>query len=132
MKIWISGVNGFLGGFLAEELLKQGHDVHGLITRDEQNAKIKGVIPHKGDLMNFKLIGNILKKVNPDIIWHLAARTEGEKSFYDPIDFSSINYVGTVNLIEKAKDLPNLKLFFVVPKYHRRRNFGGNLGRPSL
>jgi nucleoside-diphosphate-sugar epimerase len=41
----------------------------------------------------------------------LAARTEVEQSFYEQIAFSDINYTGTVNLIEVAKELPNLKNF---------------------
>ena len=109
MKIFITGVNGFLGQALAERLLNNQHEIHGLIM--EKECKVPQVIPHRCDLMNLRKIGKILKEVNPDLIIHLAARTEVEKSFYDPIDFSLINYGGTVNLIEKAKDLPNLKLF---------------------
>jgi UDP-glucose 4-epimerase len=42
---------------------------------------------------------------------HLAARTEVEQSFYEQVAFSDINYTGTVNLIEAARHLPNLKNF---------------------
>ena len=42
---------------------------------------------------------------------HLAARTEVEQSFYEQITFSEVNYVGTVNLIEGARRLKNLKNF---------------------
>ena len=41
----------------------------------------------------------------------MAARTEVEQSFYEQITFSQINYVGTVNLIESAVKLKNLKNF---------------------
>ena len=47
---------------------------------------------------------------DPEIIVHLAARTEVEQSFYEQITFSDINYTGTVNLIEGFK-LLNLKNF---------------------
>ncbi len=39
---------------------------------------------------------------------HLAARTEVETSFYDQLDFTTVNYLGTQNLIETAKELKNL------------------------
>ena len=47
----------------------------------------------------------------PNVVVHLAARTEVEASFYEQITFSEINYVGSVNLIEACKDLPDFKLF---------------------
>jgi len=94
MKILITGQSGFIGGYLTKRLEKK-HQVVGLMS----------------DLRDFQDIEKELKEVNPDIIIHLAARTEVEKSFYDPLSFSHINYCGTINLIEKAKDLKNLKLF---------------------
>jgi nucleoside-diphosphate-sugar epimerase len=42
---------------------------------------------------------------------HLAARTEVEKSFYEQITFSEVNYVGTVNLIESASKLDKQPVF---------------------
>ena len=107
-KIFVSGVGGFIGQALTKELLKKNYQLYGLV---QKKKKIKGVQTYQGDLMDFKRIGQILKKVNPHFIIHLAARTEVEKSFYEPVDFSLINYGGTVNLIEKARELKNLKLF---------------------
>ena len=52
-----------------------------------------------------------VQQVNPDVIVHLAARTKVEKSFYEQISFSQVNYIGSVNLIEAAKDCDNLKNF---------------------
>lgn len=94
VKILLTGGTGFIGGYLKDRL------------KDDFE-----IVDLKNDLKNYEQIGKELITVNPDIIIHLAARTEVEKSFYDPIDFSVINYCGTVNLIEKAKDLSNLKLF---------------------
>jgi len=110
MKVLITGVNGFLGGYLASRLIKRGIEVHGLYLGDEKQ-KDDRIICHRGDLLDYEAMGEILKGINPDFIYHLAAKTEVEKSFYDPIQFSEVNYCGTVNLIEKAKDLTNLKLF---------------------
>jgi UDP-glucose 4-epimerase len=45
------------------------------------------------------------------MIVHLAARTEVERSFHEPIGFSSVNYVGTINVVEKARLLDRLRLF---------------------
>lgn len=61
--------------------------------------------------MEFDAVRNRVDTVKPDFIIHLAARTEVEKSFYEQTAFSQINYTGTVNLIEAARNLSNLKLF---------------------
>lgn len=110
-KIFITGVNGFIGKYLAKRLHDDGFEIHGLTQDAIVIPNMEYVTCHQGDLTEFDKIGEILKEVNPNFIIHLAARTEVEKSFYDPINFQTVNYDGTVNLIEKSKDLPNLELF---------------------
>src|SRR5210317_1634246 len=94
MKILLTGSSGFIGQAMTKRLEKV-YDVHHLSS----------------DLTHHNAVKNEVVKANPDIIVHLAARTEVEKSFYEQITFSEINYVGTVNLIETALKLPKLKNF---------------------
>ena len=93
-KILITGLSGFIGGYLKSRLEKS-FDLFDLDC----------------DLRDYEKVRHRLNEINPDFIIHLAARTEVEKSFYEQITFSEINYTGTVNLIECAKELSNLKLF---------------------
>lgn len=94
MKIFITGHNGFIGTHLVSRLEKN-HDLYYLTS----------------DLRDHSTVLEELLACNPDIIVHLAARTEVQDSFYEQITFSEINYVGTVNLIEAAKECSNLKNF---------------------
>lgn len=94
MKIFITGADGFIGQHMVDRL-KDKHELGFL----------------KEDLRDHEKVGFQIRQFDPEIIVHLAARTEVEKSFYEQIAFSDINYTGTVNLIEIAKDLPNLKNF---------------------
>jgi nucleoside-diphosphate-sugar epimerase len=95
MKIFVTGSSGFIGKNLIPELQNRGNDVH------EMSA----------DLLDFKAVKAELRAYSPDVIVHLAARTEVEASFYDQTGFSSVNYVGTVNLIESACELETMPYF---------------------
>ena len=90
----MTGSSGFIGQHLVERLSKK-YQLDYLTC----------------DLLDFEQVNSQVLNSNPDIIIHLAARTEVEKSFTEQITFSQINYVGTVNLIESARKLPNLKNF---------------------
>ena len=94
MKILLTGSSGFIGQHLTPRLEAE-HTLQHL----------------KSDLLDFDGVQQEVDSIKPDIIVHLAARTEVENSFYEQITFSQINYVGTVNLIEAASKVKNLKNF---------------------
>ena len=93
MKIFMTGWQGFIGSHLRETL--QQHEITLL----------------QNDLRDHAAVQEELVKADPEVIVHLAARTEVEQSFYEQITFSEVNYVGTVNLIEGARRLKNLRNF---------------------
>ena len=64
------------------------------------------------DLLDLSSINNIIPKVQPDYIFHLAAQSFQKKtSFNIPIETLQTNIIGTANLLESIKQL------------HKRNNF---------
>ena len=93
-KILITGSSGFIGQHL--------------LPRIDKNFKVKCL---QSDLRNHEAVKNEVLQFAPDLVIHLAARTEVEQSFYEQTVFSDVNYVGTVNLIESmllCKKIPKL------------------------
>jgi UDP-glucose 4-epimerase len=94
MKIFVTGSSGFVGSHLLPRLTPN-HQVHCMTS----------------DLTNHTAVQQELLEFDPHVIVHLAAKTEVEKSFYEQVSFSDVNYVGSVNLIEAAGKCKNLKNF---------------------
>lgn len=94
MKILITGHSGFIGQHIVDRL-EGKHDLTFLTC----------------DLRDYDEVHHQVINADPEVIVHLAARTEVEKSFYEQTTFSEINYVGTVNLIEAARGIIGLKNF---------------------
>ena len=94
MKILITGWSGFIGQHLTSRL--------------RNNFEIACL---QSDLLKHNAVSAEVLAHAPDMILHLAARTEVEQSFYEQTTFSNVNYTGTVNLIESCRQLKKLPKF---------------------
>ncbi len=103
MKILITGVAGFIGSNLAERLLKEGYEVVGIdnLSQGVETQVPDGVIFHKLDI-NAKEIFPLFEGV--DFVFHLAAKSSVADCQRDPISAIENNSVGTVNVLEAAKE----------------------------
>jgi GDP-4-dehydro-6-deoxy-D-mannose reductase len=123
MKYLITGITGFAGPHLTNILIKDGHEVYGLVRGtngmetdilDIVNAadynKIKFLY---SDLKNFRTLNKIFKEYTFDGVFHLAAQSHPPSSFVDPIGTFETNVMGSVNLIQCILDnQPKCKLMF--------------------
>ena len=100
MRIFITGVTGFVGECLAQELVKRGYEVAGLAryVSNRKNKNMSGVSLNYGDVLDTRALKTIFKKVQPDIIIHLAAQTSVYYSFLHPHEIYNVNFLGlTIN-----------------------------------
>lgn len=88
-KILITGASGFVGNYLAQQLLRMGEaDIHGTYLTDESRemSPVKDTITfHKVDLQDKNQTEKLIQEVMPDEIYHLAAMASVPNSFKDPI-----------------------------------------------
>lgn len=79
MKILITGAAGFVGSYLAEGLLKDGHAVRGFVrpTKDTSALEQLGVEIARGDLVDPTSVDRALQGC--DQVYHLAALTSRQK-----------------------------------------------------
>lgn len=104
-KVLITGVSGFVGSYLVEELIKNGdYQIYGTKLASEKST-IKNIINMDLDLTNKEQVYNILSSIKPDIIFHLAAQSSVKLSWENPLLTAEVNILGTINLLEEIKKI---------------------------
>jgi UDP-glucose 4-epimerase len=104
MKILVTGGAGFIGSWVSDTFLREGHEV--LILDDLSTGK-KENLPEKAefikcDIRDFDSVENIISDFKPDIVDHHAAQIDVRKSVDNPMHDAEINIVGTLHLIESC------------------------------
>lgn len=106
-KALITGITGFAGSHLAELLLAEGYAVYGTSRARSKTDNIDH-LRHRlqledADLLDSHSLYNIIDKIKPNFIFHLAAQSFVQSSWASPANTMEINVVGTVNLFEAVK-----------------------------
>ena len=111
-KIAITGMAGFIGFHLAQELNDYGHDVIGFdnfndyydpdlkTDRTRVLAERTGIVVENGDLKDSNWMNDWCYFKRPDVVMHLAAYAGVRHSMVEPEKYIQNNVVGTHNLIE--------------------------------
>jgi GDPmannose 4,6-dehydratase len=119
----ITGITGQDGSYLAELLLNKNYIVHGIVRNKikKKNVKsfwrikkiIKDLKLHNLDFNNLNQLNNLIKKINPSEIYHLAAQAYDGHSFNNEFYTFNINLNFTHKLLSSVrKTNPKAKFFF--------------------
>lgn len=107
LNVLITGTTGFKGAWLAFWLNNLGAKVTGVSLRPEKNSILfnslglsKKINQYYIDIINFKKLSDVIKKVKPDIVFHLAAQSIVSDSFKLPLKTFQTNVLGSVNILE--------------------------------
>ena len=104
MNIMVTGGAGFIGTNLIKRLLKDGHNVVSIdnySTGTEENHQ-EGCVYHDVDIRDAFDFDFFME--NPDVIYHLAALPRIQPSFEFPALTMEIGVLGTMNILEWAKN----------------------------
>jgi len=119
----ITGITGQDGSYLAELLLEQGYEVHGLVRRvaledpSHRLSRLTGVLDrlqlHAASLESFPSLFTAISKIRPDELYHLAAQSFVSYSFEDAFSTFRSNIDGTHFILESVRQCaPQCKVYF--------------------
>jgi GDPmannose 4,6-dehydratase len=119
-KAFITGIGGQDGSYLAEYLIEQGYEVHGIIRRnstpEHQQNRIESlrdkIHVYYGDLLDQSSIEHLLDKIQPDEIYNIAAQSHVRISYDIPQFTAQTNALGVLNILEAyRRSCPNAKFY---------------------
>jgi len=115
-RAFITGITGQDGSYLAELLLEKGYEVHGLIRRSStfNTSRIDHLFKdphdetnhlhlHYGDLTDAAGITNLIRQIEPEEVYNLAAQSHVMVSFSMPTYTANVDAVGTTTLLEAIR-----------------------------
>ncbi len=119
--VLLTGHTGFKGSWLTLWLKKMGAKVTGF-SKDipttpslfELADVANGINSIEGDIRNFDEIHEVIKNINAEIIFHMAAQSLVRESYVNPRETYETNVMGTVNLLDAVRDTKKTRLIINV------------------
>ena len=113
-RVLVTGHTGFKGTWLVYWLHKMGAEVYGYaLINNELNHFDLLKTPLResktGDIRDLSMLTSYFQKVQPEIVFHLAAQALVKLSYSNPVETFSTNIMGTVNVFEACKNTPSVK-----------------------
>ena len=96
-RVLVTGINGFVGGYLTKELQKQDITLYGIGRSPYPDSSFSYT---SLDLLEYHKLHEYLLETKPDEIYHLASFASAKKSLEDPSLFLTNNSLVTLNLLE--------------------------------
>lgn len=114
MKVFITGIAGFLGSHLAERMLALGHDIYGIdnfVGGDGNNVPVAaklatyingGIVWNRIDCCDNKVIAELFQSCKPDVLYHCAATAHEGLSVFSPSFITKNIFEASVSVFSAA------------------------------
>lgn len=117
---FITGILGQDGSYLSDILLEEGYEVYGMMRRIscERFDNIKHIMDHPrfklvtGDLADQNCLNRLIKEIQPDEVYNLAAQSHVGVSFDQPVFTGDITGLGVTRVLEAVRLMkPDAKFY---------------------
>lgn len=130
--VWLSGVTGFKGSWLAEWLLMLGAKVHGYSLQPDTTPALfsqLGLATRIGnefaDVRDANVVRKSIEATQPDFVFHLAAQPLVRLSYDQPLETYATNVMGTAHVLQALRGLkkPCAAVFITTDKCYENREW---------
>jgi UDP-glucose 4-epimerase len=120
MRVLVTGAAGFIGSHLVDALLAEGDEV--IAVDDLSSGALSNLSEarragtgkfnfHRVDVTS-GAIADLIKRLKPHVICHLAAQVDVRRSVSDPVFDATVNIIGTLNVLQAAVEASTEKVVF--------------------
>jgi UDP-glucose 4-epimerase len=120
VRALVTGAAGFIGSHLVDRLIADGEEVLGVDDlssgslgnlADARRSTMGKFTFQRVDITSTAL-PELIKRFKPEVVFHLAAQVDVRKSVSDPIHDAMLNVIGTLNILQAAKEAGTRKVVF--------------------
>ena len=116
-KVFLTGHTGFKGSWLSHWISELTANLYGYSLEPPtkpslfDDSKVKQTLSSHtyGDIRDFQSLSAAVKKARPEIVIHMAAQPLVRESYNAPVETFSANVIGTVNVLEAARQAGSVK-----------------------
>lgn len=120
-RVLITGHTGFKGGWLTIWLDRMGAQLHGYALPPPAGQQLfsaagieQCIKTNYGDIRDLDLFRDVVRRAQPEFIFHLAAQSLVRPSYEDPVGTYSTNVMGAVNLLEATRACDSVRAVLIV------------------
>ncbi|MGX1305316.1 CDP-glucose 4,6-dehydratase [Amorphus suaedae] len=134
-RVLLTGHTGFKGSWTSLLLSEMGAETYGLALPPdgtdslfEVTGAADGMSHSVGDIRDLDVVRTAMERARPEIVLHMAAQALVRPSYEDPVGTYATNVMGTVHVLEAARQAPDLQAVVVVTSDKCYENVGSLWG----
>jgi GDPmannose 4,6-dehydratase len=106
-RAFVTGITGQTGSYLAEQLVADGWEVHGLVRsadarRDAFRLLVPDAVLHTGDLADLDGVAGLIGRLEPTAIFNLGGISSVAQSWSQPVETAKVSGVAVAAILEAA------------------------------